>query len=223
MKCDVHGVEGCQSLGCKIWRSSMKRIFVLLILLLTLPAYGQEYARMGLMMTASGGGAAATCNTQAAPTDMETLTGNQNVLNGANDWWATKFASDGSTICGIQLWFDGTTTTVDPVYTGNVIYVYIYDDNAGVPNTMVANFGTITTVGLGTAGWSAKATGSAALTNTSIYHIVITSASIDGTNVLRWGKDNSCATEKMNFSADGLTWNNAGTSDCFLAKLFKSP
>lgn len=201
----------------------MKKILTVLFLLCIVPCASAMNLHQAMMTVCKGG---ASCETACAPTDMETANVGNNCFNHtASDWRSTAFVSDGSTICAIDFYMD-TSTGSAPSFT--TIAVYIYSDDgttdcggAGCPNELVATFTSLSTSGMGAAGWTAKVTGSAALSNSTRYHVVLASNGVDNTNIVRWYSDSTCATENINYSGDGSAWTNTITHSCHTMRFYK--
>lgn len=180
----------------------------------------------------AGAVSAATCNTQASPTDMVTQSGTEDIGNlVSKDFWGTAFVSDGSTICSVQLYL-GTSTGSDPSFASLTVKIYGDDgttdcDGLSCPNEadIKADFGTISTVGLGASpGWKA-ASGSGPFTgaNGTTYHVVVNTSGVDNTNKLTWANDSTCTTEHYSYSGDGAAWTSASKTYCLNVKFYKAP
>lgn len=204
----------------------MGRRISIIIFILSLFLTSSVYARCGALTVIAGGTAAgaappAACDTQASPTDMETYdyAYSQVCSASALKWYSTQFvAGETETYCNICAYLAVSTGT-SPTYTATM---HIYNNSSDKPSTSVAAFESKDMTGVLTSGWQWICwEGSAALTATNTYHVVLQCSTYDGTNIMKWGKDDTCASEIQNRSADGSSWTQTDTDECNMVKLYK--
>jgi len=164
-------------------------------------------------------------DTQVPPTDMETFDGTRfNVGSAATlQHISSAFvARKTTTICKICLTLESSTGT-SPTYNATVA---IYNDTGGEPNeaSIVDTSESKNMTGVLTGDnqeicWTDI---SAAITNTSTYHVVLHTDAYDATNIMRWAKDSSCETELVYRSSDGAAWTLLDTDQCAMVKLYEA-
>lgn len=209
----------------------MIKIFtVLCSILIAVPSY----AGCVMMMSGSGSSAAppaappAACTTQiSSPTDMETYASyfsNFATSSSADDWASSMFvAGEDATICSV-CFYVATSTGTSPTYN---VTAYLYSNNTtptpDQPNASSGAFETKNMTGVLTSAyqWICWTGGSIGITNTTIYHVVLAASGTDATNIMRWGKDATCASENVHRSGDGSTWTSTDTGRCGMLKLYK--
>jgi len=202
----------------------MKILITLLIILMPFLCHAR-----GMFMACGGNIEAAAppaaCETQANPTDMETYASyyaSFAMSSSGDDWYSSMFvAGADATICKIKLYV-ATSTSTSPTYN---VTPKIYTNNTtpdpDQPNALVGSFTARNMTGVLTNAYQwIEWTGSVAIENGVTYHLVITADGQDATNVMRWGKDATCASENMHRSGDGSTWTSTETGRCGMLQLF---
>lgn len=203
----------------------IKLFLSLILILIALPLYANPCMQLVMGGTTETAAPPAACETQANPTDMETYAYYFSEIHSASGlkYVSSKFVAGGNDdICKICIYISSSTGT-SPTYNQTL---YIYGDISGEPNEtdIKATFETKNMTGILTGSyqwicWN-KVSGSA-LSNGTTYHIVSKSSTYDGTNIQKWGRDSTCASEAQFRSSDGATWASLDTSTCGMAKLYK--
>lgn len=167
---------------------------------------------------------AASCTTEAAPTDMKTVnTGETTSIFTYWDNITSKFvAGETATICKVCVSLKKGQETA-PSYT---ISVGLYSDDGGYANALLTNgyYGDIAASSLTTDfAWYCLTEGSASLSNGTTYHLVMHSSGTDATNVVKIGTDLTCATESCFYDHNDPpdTNNSLFTDRCFALMLYK--
>lgn len=181
------------------------------------------------MTTLTGGNAAGeapadACDTQTTPNDMETYaTDSQNVCEASGNKFVSSafIAGESVDICQICVYLKSSSGN-SPTYT---MTAYLYDDDEGVPGSLVAD-GTFTGRNMtgmltGSFQWICFSGASPAVTATNTYHIVLGCNAVDGTNIAYWGADARCATSQWYRGATAPPTTSYETETCGMAKLYK--
>jgi len=203
----------------------IKLLIILCSLFIALPLYANPCMQMLMGGTTGTAVPPAACDTQVPPTDMETFDGTRfNVGSAATlQHISSAFvARKTTTICKICLTLESSTGT-SPTYNATVA---IYNDTGGEPNeaSIVDTSESKNMTGVLTGDnqeicWTDI---SAAITNTSTYHVVLHTDAYDATNIMRWAKDSSCETELVYRSSDGAAWTLLDTDQCAMVKLYEA-
>lgn len=221
----------------KAKRRTILSVSHLIVFLLSLSFFGsflgtgdsQANPCMQMVMGGTTGTAEppAACTTQISPTDMETWDGTYFWAGQATTlvYTSTKFvAGKTTTVCKICLTLESSTGT-SPTYNATVA---IYNDTDGEPNeesivdtSEVKNMTGVLTGDNQEICWTDI---SAAITNTNSYHVVLHTSTYDATNIMRWAKDSSCATEVTYRSTDGAEWTSTvgDPAKCAMVKLYEA-
>lgn len=196
----------------------MKRIaiaFCLLWLFLSLPVQAQEYD-----YCAGTGGATLSCTEATIQMSETTRLSAYDFGKFSNQMaLSSEFVYSGTTgsLCSLHVYLNcaGTCASVPGTVT-----VALYDDNAGVPGSLVTTCGTIAGSALTTS--SAEYTFNscnATVTNGLTYHIVVSNNIADSTNYTQLNYDATCTTEVMSFKGSGA-WSSFSTANCAMWKMY---
>jgi len=203
----------------------IKLFLSLILILIALPLYANPCMQMVMGGTTGTAEPPAACETQASPTDMETYASYFAEIHTASGvkYYSSKFVAGGNDpYCKICLYLSSSTGT-SPTYNQTL---YIYGDTGGEPNEadIKNTFETRNMTGVltGSFQWICWTSPSPfTLTNGTTYHVVSMASTYDGTNIQRWGKDATCASEAMYRSKDGAEWFSTETGRCGMMKLYK--
>ena len=200
-------------------------LIMLCSLFIALPLYANPCMQMLMGGTTTAAEPPAACTTQASPTDMETYAGYYSEIHttSAVKYVSSMFVAGGNdAICKICLSLYSSTGT-SPTYSQTL---YIYGDDEGKPNgaDVKDTFETrdMTGVLTGSYAWVCWTSASPfTMTKGTTYHVVTMSSGYDATNVQKWGRDATCASEAQARSADGSSWTSIETARCGMMQLYK--
>jgi len=167
--------------------------------------------------------AAATCTTQTTPNDMGANSGYYGYAASLYTKSASSefVAGETTTICKVKLYIRSHTSTV-PDWT---LTAYIFNDSGGKPGSSIGTIGSVSTSTTVTTSYQwieFTGTGTANVTASSTYHIVVLSSGYNETNYLDLSKDSACATEDV-YRGDVAPPNTSWESGvaCITAELYK--
>ena len=175
----------------------MKKYLLIAAILCIIPiaAFG-----WGIGLICSGGaGGGSSCDsvvqsaTEANPSDARSL----GRYSSDRHVSTTFTASKSTTICKF---------TVFLIRVGDLssrtVTAHIYDDNSGPPGSSLGNSSALDVSGVSTSGEDVEFTLSVPITNTTPYHIVLSSSAASADNYLIWRYNSSSASGHMYYSTD---------------------
>jgi hypothetical protein len=195
----------------------MKYLITLLFLVLPIVCNAQGINPVGGCTRAHN----SICQTQTTPNDMETSSGTYTPIgnDATTKYVSSAFTADAGTgkICKICIMYKKSgSPTMDFV-------VQVWSDNGGtppLPSALLAKFGGMNAADIA-GDFTDCFTGSVALTNGTIYHIVTIADTTDASNYFRYVEDDTCATESQAVDSDGGSFASIDTAKCAMVKLYK--
>ena len=200
----------------------LDRILIFIVTLILVACIATSSFAWSLVGTLGAPPAGGGCAGTVVDSQTAARTGGSLLFRFTNsDWWSTQFqASESYTACKVGIWLSKPAGTTPPMN----MTAYIYDDNAGMPGSLVGT--ACETLAASTVPETTAAeivfTGcSANLTAGNYYHVVIFGSAVDSTNYVGW--DYTTAAGALIWSDDNGTgtWNSGGANRQGMFRVYK--